>query len=106
MQSQPGNAIEFGPFRYDPVQRLLFRGDTAVPLPPKAVDMLHVLVQRRGQVVERAELMRLVWPDCTVEEIGLARNISILRKALGDDAGTYIETVPKRGYRFAGGSAG
>jgi TolB-like protein len=52
-------------------------------------------------VVGKAELMKLVWPDCVVEEIGLARNISILRKALSDDAGTYIETIPKRGYRFS-----
>lgn len=106
MQPQPGTAIEFGPFRYDPVQKVLVRAGSPVPLPPKAVDVLQVLVQRRGQVVEKADLMRLVWPDCTVEEIGLARNVSILRKALGDDAEIYIETVRKRGYRFAAGSAG
>ena len=69
---------------------------------PKAIDTLHVLIERRGQVVDKAELMKLVWPDCTVEEIGLARNISLLRKALGDE---YIETVPKRGYRFAAAPA-
>jgi TolB-like protein len=61
-----------------------------------------VLLERHGTVVEKAELMREVWPDTTVEEIGLARNISQLRKALGDesDSGRYIETLPKRGYRF------
>ena len=93
---------EFGGFRYDPAQRALFRGTTMVPLAPKAIDTLHVLLERRGQVVERAALMRLVWPDTTVEEVGLARNISLLRKALGEDEdGGFIETVPRRGYRFA-----
>ena len=57
----------------------------------------------RGALVEKAELMNLVWPDCVVEEIGLARNISLLRKALGEDAENYIETVPRRGYRFTAG---
>ena len=52
---------------------------------------------------EKAELMKLVWPDCVVEEIGLARNISLLRKALGENAEDYIETVPRRGYRFTAG---
>ncbi|MDX2151966.1 MAG: winged helix-turn-helix domain-containing protein [Bryobacteraceae bacterium] len=95
-----GSVHEFGPFRYDAGQRLLFRGDELVPLVPKVVDTLHVLLERRGTVVEKPELMRLVWPDTTVEEVGLARNISLLRKALGDDAEEYIETIPRRGYRF------
>jgi DNA-binding winged helix-turn-helix (wHTH) protein/TolB-like protein len=105
--------LEFGPFRYDPVQRLLFRGSETVPLPPKAIDTLHALLERRGELVEKGELMRLVWPDVTVEEVGLARNISLVRKALGDESegAGYIETIPKRGYRFvaevksAGGEA-
>lgn len=93
---------EFGPFRYDPAQRQLLRDGQPVPLVPKAVDMLHVLLEHRGRVVDKGELLRRVWPDTTVEEIGLARNISILRKALGDegDSPRYIETVPRRGYRF------
>ena len=93
---------EFGPFRYDTAQRLLFRSAETVPLPPKAAETLEVLLDRRGRVVDKAELMTLVWPDTVVEEVGLARNISLLRKALGDeaDSGAYIETVPKRGYRF------
>jgi DNA-binding winged helix-turn-helix (wHTH) protein/TolB-like protein len=94
----------FGPFRYDWEQRLLFRDGEMVPLAPKVVETLRVLLERHGAVVEKAELMRAVWPDTTVEEIGLARNISQLRKALGDEseAGKYIETLPKRGYRFVG----
>jgi DNA-binding winged helix-turn-helix (wHTH) protein/TolB-like protein len=90
----------FGPFHYDPEQRLLFRQDEVVPLVPKAIDTLHVLLERRGRVVEKADLMKLVWPDTTVEDVGLARNISLLRKALDDEAGQYIETIPRRGYRF------
>src|SRR5260370_11313386 len=93
---------EFGPFRYDADQKLLFRQDELVPLAPKAVDTLEVLLNRRGRVVDKTELMKLVWPDTVVEEVGLARNVSLLRKALGDETETvaYIETIPKRGYRF------
>ena len=93
---------EFGPYRYDPEQRLLFREGQAVPLAPKAIDTLHVLLEQRGRIVEKADLMKRVWPDTTVDEVGLARNISILRKALDQEAGggAYIETVPRRGYRF------
>lgn len=103
IRTVPGaDPFQFGPFRYDPIQRQLFRDGRPVPLVPKAADTLHVLLERRGRIVEKADLLKLVWPDTTVEEIGLARNISILRKALGDegDAPRYIETVPKRGYRF------
>ncbi len=94
----------FGPFRYDWEQRLLFREGETVPLAPKVAETLRVLLERHGTVVEKAELMRAVWPDTTVEEIGLARNISQLRRALGDEseAAKYIETLPKRGYRFVG----
>jgi DNA-binding winged helix-turn-helix (wHTH) protein/TolB-like protein len=94
-------AYTFGPFHYDAEQRLLFRQDEVVPLVPKAIDTLHVLLERRGRVVEKAELMKLVWPDTTVEDVGLARNISLLRKALDDESGQYVETIPRRGYRFA-----
>ncbi len=97
----PETAYTFGPFRYDRVQRLLFRGDELVPLVPKVVDTLEALLERRGQVVDKGDLMKIVWPDCVVEEVGLARNVSILRKTLGDGGETYIETIPRRGYRFA-----
>jgi TolB-like protein len=75
-----------------------------VPLAPKVAETLRVLLGHHGRVVAKAELMAEVWPDTTVEEIGLARNISQLRKALGDESesGKYIETLPKRGYRFVG----
>jgi len=99
----PARAHRFGPFRFDPVERLLSRDGEPVPLMPKTIDTLAVLLERRGQVVEKAELMKLVWPDCVVEEVGLARNISLLRQALGSDGEAYIETVPRRGYRFTAG---
>ncbi|MBL8236523.1 MAG: winged helix-turn-helix domain-containing protein [Bryobacterales bacterium] len=96
-------AYHFGAFRYEAEERVLYRGAERVALVPKVADTLHVLIERHGKVVEKAELMRLVWPDAVVEEIGLARNISLLRKALGDEEAEspVIETVPKRGYRFA-----
>ena len=59
----------FGPFHYDAEQRLLFRQGEVVALVPKAIDTLHVLLERRGRVVEKADLMKLVWPDTTVEEV-------------------------------------
>lgn len=92
----------FGPFRYDAGQRLLFRDEALVPLVPKAIDTLHALIERRGRIVDKADLMKLVWPDAVVEEVGLARNVSLLRKALEADGAenAYIETIPKRGYRF------
>jgi DNA-binding winged helix-turn-helix (wHTH) protein/TolB-like protein len=99
-----GPAHTFGPYRYDAGERTLYRDGEPVALAPKAIDTLHVLLERRGHVVEKADLIKLVWPDTTVEEIGLARNISLLRKALGDEAETYIQTVPRRGYRFAAGA--
>jgi DNA-binding winged helix-turn-helix (wHTH) protein/TolB-like protein len=98
----PDRPHRFGPFQFDPEQRVLLREGTPVALQPKLADLLHALLERRGQVVSRQELIRKVWPDATVEETGLARNISLLRKALADEGekGRYIETVPKRGYRF------
>jgi DNA-binding winged helix-turn-helix (wHTH) protein/TolB-like protein len=97
----------FGPFEYDPEQRLLFRAGETVQLEPKAIDTLHILIERRGRVVGKAELIKLVWPDTVVEDVGLARNVSLLRKAFGDEgaASPYIETIPRRGYRFAAAEA-
>jgi DNA-binding winged helix-turn-helix (wHTH) protein/TolB-like protein len=102
MEHTAGPIYEFGRHRYDAAQRLLFRDGSLVPLTPKAVDMLHVLIERQGRIVEKGELLQLVWPDTTVEEVGLARNISLLRKALEAERsdGIAIETIPRRGYRF------
>ena len=96
--AEPADTVfRFGDFRYDPAQRLLFRDDELIPLQPKAVDLLELLLRRRGEAISKDELMRALWPDRVVEEIGLARNVSMLRKALGENAQCYIETVPKRG---------
>ena len=93
---------EFGPFRLDPAERLLLRDGRAVPLTPKVFDILVLLVENGGRLLEKDELMRRVWPDSFVEEGNLTFNISVLRKALGEGHGhhPYIETVPRRGYRF------
>src|SRR4030095_5540647 len=82
----------------DTVNRQLMREGEVIPLKAKAVDTLLLLIQSHGDVVEKDELMKLLWPDSFVEESNLTQNIYMLRKALGE-AG-YIETVPRRGYRF------
>jgi eukaryotic-like serine/threonine-protein kinase len=92
----------FGPFRLDAAKRVLLRDGSPVPLAPKATEMLVVLVENAGQLLDKDELMKRVWPDAFVEEGNLNKNIFLLRKVLGEwDGGReYIETVPKRGYRF------
>jgi DNA-binding winged helix-turn-helix (wHTH) protein/TolB-like protein len=93
---------EFGDFRLDPQERLLWRTGAIVWLTPKAFDTLLALVENSGRVLSKDELMNRVWPDSFVEEANLAQNVSTLRKALGEntDGIKYIETLPKRGYRF------
>src|SRR5262249_22191358 len=93
---------EFGSFRLNATERLLQRGDEIVPLTPTVLDTLLVLVENSGHIVEKAQLMEQLWPDSFVEESSLTQNISLLRKALseGDNESNYIETIPKRGYRF------
>jgi len=93
---------EFGPYRLNPAQQLLAEGTKRVALTPKAFQILLVLVESQGQIVSKDELFQKVWPDTFVEEATLAQNVFTLRKQLRDDRETaaYIETVPKRGYRF------
>jgi len=93
---------EFGPYQIDTGERLLRRGEELIPLPPKVVSTLLVLVRNAGRMVDKSDLMKAVWPDTFVEEGALTRNISLLRKTLGDtgDEAAYIETIPRRGYRF------
>ena len=100
MMTRPGKRFySFNVFRVDLVERLLFREDREIPLTPKVFDTLIVLLENSSHVLTKQELMQQVWPDSFVEENNLAQNISILRKALGEQ---YIQTVPKRGYRFVG----
>lgn len=102
MAAKTKHLYEFGAFCVDAGERLLRRDGEVIALTPKAFDLLLALVERSGRVVEKDELMRLVWPDSFVEEGNLTRNIFTLRQALGEgrDGGQYIETVPRRGYRF------
>jgi TolB-like protein/Tfp pilus assembly protein PilF len=94
---------EFGGFRLDARGRMLFRGNIPVPLPPKAIDTLLILVENAGTVIDKEAFIKQVWKDAFVEEGSLTRTISILRKALDRDPdGTEcIATISKRGYRFA-----
>ena len=92
---------EFGPYRLEPAERKLLRGIEVVTLTPKAFDTLYLLVRNSGHLLEKDELIRMLWPHSVVEEGNLTNNIFLLRKALGEDP-QYIETVPKKGYRFVG----
>ena len=94
---------EFGSFKLDAAQRSLWQDENLVSLTPKAVETLIVLVESRGQVVEKETILNQVWQDTFVEESTLAQNIFTLRKVLGRDekGNQFIETVPRRGYRFA-----
>jgi len=100
----PGHSQwEFGPFRLDASRHLLFRQSEIVPLSRKAIDILAVLLESNGQLVEKEALLQRVWPDSFVEESNLAVHISQLRKTLGEDSAVWrIETIPRRGYRFVG----
>src|SRR5215510_9856985 len=102
MNQQLKPIYEFGPYRLDAAERLLSRNGEIVPLQPKVFDLLLALVKHPGRLLEKDELMTAIWPDTVVEEVNLANNISILRKVLGDggDGQRFIETIPKRGYRF------
>jgi TolB-like protein/DNA-binding winged helix-turn-helix (wHTH) protein/Flp pilus assembly protein TadD len=95
-------AYEFAPFRLDTACRQLIREGQPIAVPPKAYDILVALVENRERLVERDELMQLVWPDVAVEEANLTQNVFTLRKILGDDQTSprFIETLPRRGYRF------
>ena len=94
---------EFGPFHLDSGQHLLFRDGELVALSRRAVDLLAVLLENRGELVEKEVLLRRVWTDAFVEESNLAVHISQLRKILREgDAPHQIETIPRRGYRFLG----
>ncbi|MBO0856858.1 MAG: winged helix-turn-helix domain-containing protein [Chloracidobacterium sp.] len=94
--------FEFGPYLLDVKERRLLTGGKQVSLTPKAFDTLLMLVQNSGRVLEKHEMMDYIWSDCVVEEATLAQNIFTLRRVLGERVTgiKYIETVPKKGYRF------
>jgi len=101
MLSRPPE-VSFGRFAFDPHARLLRREGVEVPLPPRVLGVLELLLARPGDIVPRRELMETVWKDAFVTDTSLAEAVSFLRQALGDDpqSPTYIQTVHRRGYRF------
>jgi len=101
MSNKNGHRYEFGDFRLDSEPPSLWREERLVALPPKALEMLLLLVRRRDIIVSREELLDTVWRDTFVEEGNINYTVSLLRKVLDkDDKGRFIQTVPKRGYRF------
>ena len=102
MSKDQKRLIVFGPFEIDREDGLLFCDGGHVPLPPKVFQTLLVLVESRGRLMPKDELMKAIWPDTFVEEHNLTLNIHALRKVLnrGSAPERYIETVPRRGYRF------
>src|SRR5215831_1377362 len=105
MGSERNGVVEFDSFRIELVNRLLLKNGEVVTLAPKTFDLLAVLAENRGTVLDKETLFRKVWPDVFVEESSLTKNISLLRKCLGEgpDGRPYIETLPRRGYRFHAG---
>ncbi len=93
---------QFGPFHFDSGQLLLFQDQQVIPLAPKAAETLAVLIENHGKLVEKEELLKAVWPDTFVEEANITVQISALRRMFQEksDGNPYIETVPRRGYRF------
>jgi Tol biopolymer transport system component/DNA-binding winged helix-turn-helix (wHTH) protein len=102
MTKQTKHFYEFGGFRLDPLERQLASAERSIPLTPKAFDVLLLLIENGGHALRKEEFLEKVWAGSYVEEKNLADNISVLRKALGDDSkrSSFIETIPKYGYRF------
>ena len=98
----PPTKVSFGPFCLLPTQFLLLEGDKVVPLGSRALEILIVLVERRGKLVSKQDLMARVWPNLFVEPSNLTTNMSALRRALRDgrDGRRFIVNIPGRGYRF------
>ena len=98
----PARSYRFGPFHLDVRERRLSRGGTVIPLRIKVFELLRLLVENAGRLVTKEELLDAVWPGTAVEENNLTHTISVLRKALGENATGqhYVETVPRVGYRF------
>lgn len=96
---QAKHVYRFGTFRLDATDRLLYRDDQLIPLPPKVFETLLLLVTGGGRVLTKQDLMKQLWPDTFVEEGTLTQYVSVLRKAMGEQ-GAWIETLPRRGYRL------
>ena len=96
--------VSFGPFRYEAAVGLLYRGTEEVALPPRSVAVLECFLRQPGEVLSKDDLIKAAWQGAFVAEDSLTQAISLLRQALGDDPSqpTYIQTLPRRGYRFIG----
>jgi DNA-binding winged helix-turn-helix (wHTH) protein len=103
MNEKTRHFYSFGPFRLDPRECLLILDGRPVPLAPKAFEALLMLVENAGHLVDKDDLMRRLWPGTFVEEANVAKHVSLLRNILSEatNGREYIETIPKRGYRFA-----
>jgi DNA-binding winged helix-turn-helix (wHTH) protein/Tol biopolymer transport system component len=101
--ARPG-AVRFGPFTLEPAARRLWQGQERIPLPSRAIDALAYLITHRDRVVEKDEIIAAVWHDVAVTDDSLIHAVSVVRRALGDDPAhaAFVETVPRRGYRFVG----
>ncbi len=100
MGNATGAFYEFGPYRLDGSKRLLIREGRHLAIPPKTFDLLVLLVEGRGRVFTKKELMGALWPDTFVEDANLSFQVSALRKVLGENGTDWIETLPRYGYRF------
>ena len=105
MERNEPRIFDFGPFRLITDEGRLFKDGQQVSLTPKAFDLLLALVSNPGRLLTKQELLDLVWPDSFVEEANLSVKMSELRRALGEGAAEhkFVETVPRRGYRFVAG---
>lgn len=101
MNGKPAVIYEFGEFHLDTAEQVLRRDGVVVPLTPKAISVLELLLRRNGNVLSRSEMIETLWPDTFVEEANLTVTISMLRKALDYNGQSYIRTIPKRGYTFS-----
>src|SRR5436309_14944759 len=104
LNSNPVHIYEFDRFRLDTAHLMLYENGQIVALPPKAVETLLALVEKRGEIVGKNELMDRLWADSFVEESNLVQNIYLLRKTLGkgENGEELIQTYRRRGYRFNG----
>ena len=101
VDARPPDRLQFGDVVLVPEERLLLKNGRPVPLTPKAFDVLVALATNPGRLLTKDQLLQAVWGDTVVEEANLSYHVFAIRKALGDsDNGRFIETVPKRGYRF------
>lgn len=100
MSKLVSHLYEFGEFQLDVTNSSLMSDGEIIPLKPKVFDTLLALVENRGTVLSKTELMKRLWPETIVEENNLTQNISALRKVFAAKGQNYIETIPKRGYRF------